>query len=938
MTNYPSGVVTFLFTDIEGSTQLWQREPKGMYDALLQHDALLQEAVAAQGGYLFKKMGDAICAAFSEPSAALRAAIDGQRALLSTAWTPLPALRVRMALHQGSAELHDGDYFGLSLSRVARLLNAGHGGQILISEHTAVAVRSALPAKIHLRDLGQHKLKDLQRPEGIFQVELPDFPTTYPPLRTLEHWPNNLPAQLTSFIGREAEIDEAERLLANTRLLTLVGSGGAGKTRLALQVAAEEMEHYSDGVWLVELAAVSTSISVSTVIATTLGVTLDPSRPALSQLAEALAPRRQLLILDNCEHLLDACAEVVAALLQRAQHLRILATSREPLHLVGEVTFRTPSLTYPDDTQALTPAIVSQYEAVRLFIERALAVDPHFRVTNENAPAIAQICSSLDGIPLALELAAARLRALTPEQIAARLVDRFRLLTGGSRTVLPRQQTLQAVIDWSYQLLTNAERILFRRLAIFVGGWSLPAAEAICCGGELEEWEILDLLTALVDKSLVVSEPGAAGQQHYRLLQTIRQYAGTCLQHAGEELEYKDRHQVYYTDWAWMTITQREQESLLGSNPAECPSAQCLQQEKHNLLAAIRTAVSGDVAQSASGVTLFLGTHDIIMSAGSSRDCYDLLNDALADMPPTERLQFPESIQVIFRETGLPFTGSVRAAGLCKLATIVNALFGDLPAKPYVTAALEIYRVEDDWFGEAYCLAALEQTAEVLGEYAEAETLAREAEEAAEKAGATTIKYKLIYARATMAIRLGEFAKARQLLETYLQGSSGIEYYIGFCVAYAAYAEGDLATARGYCERAIDYFDAHGGGAFISRRVLGDVAREEGHFAEARELYRQSQAEWGETASNPQVVLLQLECCAYLAAAQDHPERAVQLLGAAMRLRDDEVYPRNALEFVDYNRYVPRLRAALGEEAFATHLHTGRGMSNTAALALAASC
>ena len=504
----PTGTVTFLFTDIEGSTKLWEQHPDSMRPALARHDHLLRQSIEANNGYVFKTMGDAFCAAFATAPEAVQAALTAQRLLTAEVWETETSLRVRMALHTGIAEERDGDYFGQALNRVARLLATGHGGQTLLSGATQELTRDHLPLAASLLDLGQRRLKDLGRPEIVFQLRHPALSADFPPLRSLDNpdLPNNLPLQVASFIGREKETTDVKFLLAKTRLLTLTGSGGSGKTRLALQVAADLLDQYFDGVWLVELATLSDPALVPQAVADVLGVQEQVGQAITRTLKDALYSKSLLLVLDNCEHLVAACASLAADLLGNCPHVHLLSTSREPLNIAGEQTFRVPSLSLPDPKQTQTVETVSQYEAVRLFIERVQAVQPSFMVTNTNAPAVAQVCWRLDGIPLAIELAAARVRSLSVEDVNTRLDNRFRLLTGGARNSLPRQQTLRALIDWSYDLLTEAEKTLLRRLSVFAGGWTLPAAEAVGVGKDAANagvagWEVVDLLTSLVDKS-----------------------------------------------------------------------------------------------------------------------------------------------------------------------------------------------------------------------------------------------------------------------------------------------------------------------------------------------------------------------------------------------------------------------------------------------------
>jgi len=544
----PQETVSFLFTDIEGSTRLGEQTPTGMRAALAAHDTLLHQLFPAQEGFVFRTMGDSFCVAFASPVEALAAALAAQRALGAVDWpTVAPgvaALKVRMAVHTGVVEVRAGDYWGPPLNRVARLLAAGHGGQILLSAATQELVRDRLPDGVQLRDLGAHRLRDLVRPEQIFQVTAPDLPAEFPALRTLDSVPHNLPLQLTSFIGREQEMATLPALLDQNRLLTLIGPGGTGKTRLSLQMAADRQETLPDGVWLVELAPIGQADLVPAAVAAALGVQEEAARPLMRSLIAFLKAKTLLLILDNCEHLVAACAQLADTLLRQCPNLRILATSREGLGVSGEVLYPVSPLGVPDLKHLPSPAQLGQYAAVRLFIERAVAVRPDFAVTNDNAPAVAQICARLDGIPLAIELAAARIAVMPVEQLAARLKDRFRLLRGGLRTALPRQQTLRALIDWSWDLLPDAERAVLRRLAIFAGGADLAAAEAVCSGADLAAYEVLDGLAALVAKSLVTVDT-VNGTARYRLLETVGQYAAEQLAAAGEADAVAARHAAW---------------------------------------------------------------------------------------------------------------------------------------------------------------------------------------------------------------------------------------------------------------------------------------------------------------------------------------------------------------------------------------------------------
>jgi predicted ATPase/class 3 adenylate cyclase len=569
---HPAAITTFLFTDIEGSTRLWEQEPERMRAALARHDAIARAAVERHRGLIVKMTGDGVHAAFHDPLDAIEATLELQRALAEAQAIHGVPLLVRCGMHSGAFERRDNDFFGAAVNRAARLMGAAHGGQLLLSQAVADQLLGRLPAGVALRDLGSTRLRDLTQPEHVYQVVHPDLRADFPALRSLEETPNNLPYPVTSFIGRQRELAEIEELLARHRLVTLIGMGGLGKTRLALQVAGDVLESHPDGVWLVELAPLQDSQRVAQAVASALGVMEEAGRPVMEALVRYVKDRKMLLVLDNCEHLTQACAELAKQLLASGSFLKILASSREPLHVAGETTVALQPLAVPDAHET-DPGLLAHIDAVRLFLDRAKAAQPHFSVNAQNASAIATICQRLDGIPLAIELAAARVRGLSAQQIAARLGDRFRLLTGGDKTMLPRQQTLRAMIDWSYELLTDAERALFRELSVFAGGWTLEAAEAAC---HCEEESVIDLLTHLVEKSLVVLE---AEGERYQLLETVRQYAEDRLAESGDAVKVHNRHLDYYA-----ALAERAKNEMIGPQQAEWLAR--IDLERENLLAA----------------------------------------------------------------------------------------------------------------------------------------------------------------------------------------------------------------------------------------------------------------------------------------------------------------------------------------------------------------
>jgi predicted ATPase/class 3 adenylate cyclase len=545
----PTGTVTLMFTDVEGSTRLWETEPEHMARALRRHDELLRTAIGQAGGYVFKTVGDAFCAAFATPQAALQAALAAQLALAAETWPTRRPIRVRMSLHTGVCEERDNDYFGPVVNRAARLEAVAHGGQVLISGATAELLSESLPEGVTLRDLGLHRLKDLGRPERVFQLEAEFLQPSFPPLATLDNpeLPNNLPGQLSAFVGREPELIKVRSLVASARLITLTGSGGCGKTRLALQVAAELLGTVRDGVWFVGLAPLTEAEMIPDAVAAVLGLADQRGQqPVLESLIDALREQDTLILLDNCEHVIDGAAKFCGQLVRECPLLRILATSREPLGIDGEHVYRVPSLSLPaGEADAVR---IAASDAVRLFVDRAQAQDPGFVLDDASAPLVASVCRRLDGIPLALELAAARLSSMSLQQVSDRLGQRFRLLTGGSRNAMPRQQTLQAAVDWSFGLLTEPERDLLRRLSVFAGGFELDASEAICTADSVDPFDVLDLLGSLVSKSLVVAERTPESVRYW-MLETIRQYAAQELLRSGGEahvVAVRDGHAGYF--------------------------------------------------------------------------------------------------------------------------------------------------------------------------------------------------------------------------------------------------------------------------------------------------------------------------------------------------------------------------------------------------------
>jgi predicted ATPase/class 3 adenylate cyclase len=898
-TYLPTGTVTFLFTDVEGSTALWECHPGPMRVALARHDALIEGAVAGHEGTVVRPRGegDSRFAVFARATDAVAAAAAIQGALHAEPWPPEAPLRVRLALHTGEADLRDGDYYGTAVNRAARLRGVAHGGQTLLSQAAFGQVRDALPPAVVAHDLGEHRLSDLARPERVYQLVHPDLPAEFPPLRSLDAWPNNLPRQLTSFVGRERDLAQVRRLLEAVPLLTLAGAGGAGKTRLALQAAADALEAYPDGVWLVELAPVADPALVPPAVAAALGVREVPGRSILATLGEALRPRRLLLVLDNCEHLVAACARLADALLRACPGLRILTTSREPLGIAGETAWRVPSLALPPLSPAPGPAPgeqLAQYEAVRLFIDRALAVRPDFAVTNQNAPAVAQLCTRLDGIPLAIELAAARVRVLPAEQLLARLEDRFRLLTGGSRTALRRQQTLQAAVDWSYDLLDEAERRLFARLSVFAGGWTLEAAEAVCADpadAGIEPGDVLDLLTRLVDKSLVVAEARPDGTARYRLLETLRAYGLERLaadEFAGGRPQERDerpepqaclvRHAAYF-------VALAEAAARAVTGPEQLAWLDRLECEHDNLRAAMAWLLGQgqavDAAQLGWALWIFWWQRGLF----------------------TEGRHWMG--HAVFNSTDVP--ASARAKTLFVVGTMAGGQ-GDFPAAtPRLEESLSLFRRLGDRHGTAFALGSSGIVAAGEGQHERAIRLFDEAAELFLQEGDRWGASLTLSFSAAARLTRSDAPSARPLAERGLSLAREIGDRQGLSVAL--YMLASIALAEQRAEH----------GSESARRLLTEG------LALAAEI---------RDATN---VACYLEGLAAVAAAEGRVARAARLWGAGEALRERievTAYPYTPDRAL-YEHQVAAARSVLDEGAWATAWSTGRAMGSEQAVAYA---
>jgi predicted ATPase/class 3 adenylate cyclase len=699
-------------TDIEGSTKLWDASPASAKLALERHDQIVLEQVAKNRGQVVEsgREGDSVLAVFRQASDAVACALDAQRSLQSEDWPKGVDIRVRVAVHTGEARLRSGHYVGAPLYRCARLMAMGHGGQVLVSKATEELVADGLPDGVTLRDLGLHRLRDISRPEHVYQLVRPDLQSEFPALRSPENT-DNLPIQLTSFVGRRAELSTVKRLIAESRLVTLTGAGGVGKTRVALEVARQTVDQYRDGAWLVELAPLANPDLVPSVVLAALGFGSQPSATPTQSLISSLKEREMICILDNCEHLLGACARLADALLRGCPQLRILATSRELLGISGETVWRVPSMATPESTRTLSLEELERSETVQLFLQRANAARPGFQLTNETADAVVRICRRLDGIPLAIELAAARIRTLPIRTIGERLDDRFQLLTGGSRVSLPRQRTLQATLDWSHSLLNADEKRLFRRLAVFRGGFTLEAAESIGTAGVADS--VVDVLSSLIDKSLVIFEEGADHPPRFSLLETVREYAHHHLQSEGEGAQTALQHARYY-----LALADSMYEQLRG--PGQAAWFTRVEDELDNMRMSFEWTLEHD-PKSALNLTLKLERYWIMHRRGEG---HDWLARSLAAAPEPDELRAHALYNASFWAI---FQGAIdEARQLANECLALSRKLGNTLFEGEALCALAVVVSSERPEGwPALSLPLFEQAEELVREAADPEALAR---------------------------------------------------------------------------------------------------------------------------------------------------------------------------------------------------------------------
>jgi predicted ATPase/class 3 adenylate cyclase len=876
-----------MFTDIEGSTRLWERDAKAMSRALAAHDTLARTAVQDNGGTVVKMTGDGMYAVFGDAVDALQAAVAMQTSLSDPDMTHGLALPIRCGIHVGMVERRDNDLFGAAVNRAARIEAAAHGGQVLVSQALFDDVQERLPDDFALRDLGAVRLRDLGAAESLYQLVHPQLRDRFPALRSLEATPNNLPQQVTSFVGREREIAEAKRLLAKARLLTLLGMGGHGKTRMSLQIAGDMLEEFPDGVWFVDLAPIQDPALVPGLVAQILGVQEEPGKPVVHTLCAQVKKHKALFILDNCEHLMKASADLANALLRAAPGVRIIATTREALRIPGEQVCPVLPLGVPQGEVSAEDLLRS--DAVLLFIERARLHKPAFAVTESNTPALAELVARLEGIPLAIELAAARVRSMSIEDLNVRLKDRFRLLTGGSRVALERQQTLRALVQWSYDLLKPDETATLDRLAVFAGGFDLAAAEAVCGVDPISPFDVPDLVTSLVEKSLVLVEESDDGMR-YGMLETIREFSRERLQASGDLAAMGERHCNYFLD-----LAKTARDRLLGAEQAE--GTRRLEAELDNVRAAIALALAGGV-DTVIAVKYIVALMRFWTLRGYATEGRGIVRAALG-LPAVQEANVPRAFAlyvggVLATEQGdyveakamLRECVEIRrrldhpreeAASLAMLAGIYLTEGDAAKAREEAERALEIFRKLDEPLGEGIGLHRLGEICVQLDDKASAKTYFEEGLAIAKSHKHQELESDCERGLGELALHAGDFAAARAR----------------------------FARSETICRNAQDKR-----GAAIALWHLGKTDAAGGDLDAARPRLLEALAAFRSFTMNAEMVDC-LEDCAELLGKLGQAVAAVEAYGAASGTRERLLLPRSLMAETAFKKRVAAIHDQL---------------------------
>jgi len=928
MSQLPTGTLTFLYTDIEGSTVRWEQHPAAMKAAVERHDLILQEAIEAAGGVVFRRMGDAFCASFILAPQALDAVLASQRALHLEKWDPrIAPIKVRMALHTGPGEVRDGDYVGPHLNRIARLLAVEYGGQVLLTSAAYTLVYDSLPDEVSLRDLGEHKLKDLQRPEHVYQLVVEDLPSDFPPIKTVDTHANNLPVQPTDFIGREKEVELAQEMLARpqVRLVTFTGPGGTGKTRLSLQVGGKMLEHFGDGVFFVPLAALTDPALVPGAIAKTLGLMGGGSRPIIEGLKDYLGQKELLLLLDNFEQVLSA-GQVVSELLSGAPRLKVLVTSREVLHIYGEKEFPVPPLQLPDPHHPPPLENLTGYESVHLFIERATDAKPGFELTNENARAITEICVRLDGLPLAIELAAARVKLLTPQAILSRLESRLKVLTGGARDLPARQQTLRGAIDWSYDLLSPDERILFRRIGVFMGGCTFEAAEAIATGhslfartgATLEELspvdiDIFDGVASLTDKSLLRQAESTQDEARLMMLETLREYALERLEEHSELSAIRRAHAYYFLQVA-------EECAPLIQTPRQKEAAQRLETEHDNMRAVLQWSLSSGGDKEV-GLRIATALHRFWQMRGHLSEGRRWMEALLPGVPERTQLR----ARALHAAGYIAFLDGDRAAGqvLLEESAAISRELGDKMGLAHANSYLGVTMT---FGGDPEGRAVSSEGVELFRQLGEQ--------------GKPGLVLGLM-SSGMLSFMQGDYLVAGSTWEEYRALSREVGDPYGMAqsanfLADLARIEGNYPRAGSFYEESLPLFQDQGATSDIPAVLhnMGYVALAEGDYSKAEALFKESLT-LHQAIGNKQGISECLTGFGALAEAQGDPTRAARLLGASEALRSAIGAYMWPAEQIEWDRHVESARAQVDEVEWDRAWQEGLAMSVEAALAYA---
>jgi predicted ATPase/class 3 adenylate cyclase len=900
----PTGTVTFLFTDIEGSTRLWQEKPDAMAIAHARHDVILRDAIESNHGYIFQIVGDSFSGAFHNAVDALNTALQAQRSLRSIISDQHSAvvLKVRMGLHTGAAEIQpDGKYEGYAtIASCQRVMSVAHGGQVLVSQTTADLLIH-LQDGISLRDMGEHQLKSLRSGLRLYQLVAPDLPQEFPPIQSLNQFPNNLPVQLTSFIGREKEIQEIKSALDTARLVTLTGSGGTGKTRLSQEAGAQLLTNFQHGVWIVELAPLSDETQIIPALAQVFGLQELPFNPLAKLVEDYLRDKKLLLILDNCEHLIAACARLADHLLHQCAGLKILASSREALGIAGEVAYHTPSL--------------GDSESTRLFVDRAHAANSKFSLTDANASSIAQICRRLDGIPLAIELAAARTKLLSAEQIASRLDDMFRLLVGGSRTALPRQQTLRALIDWSYDLLSDEEKRLLQFASVFVGGWTLDALEFIA-----DDPNTLELLEQLVNKSLVVTEE-REGEMRYFMLETIRQYGREKLFEAKQAAAARDRHFVYFVELSETLWESFRSERLL-------PMVSRANDEVENMRAALEWGSENHVEENLRLAANFCVVSSLIGILGEGFEWAGKAVEHAKALPPVEGDADIHRKKLIAKAL---YTHGMVGMGIGKMPLVLPAL-KEAIAISHITGDKQMlgYSLEMYYTATAFAYMPDRNEAALEG----FRIFSEEIEDSWGLGMGYMNMARLAAERGNESEKEMYFEKLRERMREAPGSYQGAMFHLGMGMDESV--RGNYATAKRLFEDGRKIFRQIGSLNFqlVMQSEIGHVERHTGNLSQAKAIYQETIKGWQEIGNRP-AIAHQLECFGFLAIADEEPQRAVKLFSAAEALRERIQAPRVEHEQVEFEQSVAQLRPMLPEAEFNALWAEGRSMTMEQAIELA---